>query len=91
MARLNIKICALSEMRLAGMGNMNETDYTILLHEKEDNKVWQQGVGLAIQNSLMAYINAPSSTSEHIMTLQLNTVSGPISIMCLCSQSDDLR
>ena len=74
--RLNTDICALSEIRLTGMGSISEAEYTNFWHSKENNEVWQNGVRFTVQNSLVACINAPLSTSECLMTLKLNMVSG---------------
>ena len=59
LARFNINICALSGMRLTGMGRIHEVEYTIFWCGKEEDEVWQHGVELAAQNSLMACINLP--------------------------------
>ena len=48
LVRLNINICALSEMRLTGMGSIHEVEHTIFWHGKEEDEVWQHAVGLAV-------------------------------------------
>ena len=77
------------------MSSIHEVEYTIFWFVKEEDKVQQYGVGLAAWNSLVAYINVPSSTTKHLMTLQLNTVSRPISIISvyipILMASDNLR
>ena len=49
LVRLNIDISALSEMRLTGMGIISEGKYTIFWDGEEEDKVREQGVGLAVK------------------------------------------
>ena len=64
------------------------------MHGEED-KMWQHRVGFAVPNGLVACINVSSSTSECLMTLQLNMVSRSVSIISVytltLTASDDLK
>ena len=58
LVRLNIDICAVSDI--------HEVEYTIFCYGKDEDEVRQDGVGLPAENSLIACINVPLSTSEHL-------------------------
>lgn len=54
----------------------------------------QHGVGFAVKNTLIAFIEPPSSGTERILALHLSTSSGPANIISvyaptLCSTSEE--
>ena len=74
--KLNIHIFALLEMWLSDAGSTCETEYTIFMHVKATEEHYLFGVCFEVCNSLIACINPPTSSSEHLGKLGLNTANG---------------
>lgn len=69
-----IDICALSEVRRPGTGNVIEKNHTIFWSGGEHK---QAGVGFAISNRLLAQSEMnPNPVNDRIMTLRIQPVSG---------------
>eukprot|EP00057_Strongylocentrotus_purpuratus_P009763 XP_011664237.1 PREDICTED: uncharacterized protein LOC100887870 [Strongylocentrotus purpuratus] len=79
--RLNIDIAALKETRLSSDGSIREEDYTIFWQGREPQERRQHGVGFAVRNSLLSSIEPPSRGTERILSLRLQTASGPVNIL----------
>ena len=73
LATANIDICALSEVRREGTGNIVERDHTI--HWSGGNKK-EAGVGFAVSNRLSNVTLDLKPVSERIMVLRLHLKSG---------------
>lgn len=74
LARLKIDVAALSETRLSGEGNINETctGYTVFWKGKEDGEHRIHGVGFAVRTSLVKEHHlAPIAINERLMTLRI--------------------
>ena len=80
LSRLNIDIACLQETRLADSGTIREANYTFFWQGKPSNEARQHGVGFAIKNTLVAFIEPPSSGTERILALRLSTSLGPVHI-----------
>ena len=79
--RLQFDIVALQETRLLGSGSVRERDYTFFWHGKPEDETREYGVGFAIRNSLLGSTTLPSNGSERILTMQLNTTAGLVSLI----------
>lgn len=79
--RLNIDIAALQETRLSSDGSIREEDYTIFWQGREPQERRQHGVGFAVRNSLLSSIEPPNRGTERILSLRLQTASGPVNIL----------
>ncbi len=87
LSRLNVDIAGLQETRLADSGTLRETNYTFFWHGKSSDEPRQCGVGFAVKNTLIAFIEPPSSGTERILTLRLSTSSGPVNILSVYAPS----
>ena len=65
--RLNMDIATLRETQLADSG---------ILKEKDEPR--EHGVGFAVRNSLLRIVELGSSSSECLLTLRLNSTTGPV-------------
>lgn len=79
--RLGIDIVALQETRLSESGNIKERDFTFFWHGKSCGETREHGVGFAVRNKLLKSIIPPSDGTERILKLQLQTETGPVSII----------
>ena len=75
--RLNVDIAILRETRLADSGTLREKDYTFFWQGKRSDEPREHGVGLAVRNS--------SGGSELLVTLRLNSATGPVSLISVCA------
>jgi len=80
LSRLNVDIACLQETRLADSGTIREANYTFFWQGKPSDEPRQHGVGFAVKNNLVAFIEPPSSGTERILALRLSTSSGPANI-----------
>ena len=74
LSKLNIDITALQETRIPKSGSIREKDYTFVWQVKGVDDAREHGVGFAIRNSLPKWL-------QRLMTLQLNTHSGPVNLI----------
>ena len=81
LSRLKMDIAAFQETRLAENGTLREKDYTLYWQGRAEGEVQLQGVGFAVRNSLLSTIQPPTVGTERILTLQLSTFMGFVSIM----------
>ena len=79
--RLGVDIAALQETRLADSGTLKEKDYTFYWQGKSSDEPRQHGVGFAVKNSLLSMVAPGSNGSERLLTLRLNTSSGPTTLV----------
>lgn len=79
--RLNVDIAALQETRLADSGILKEKDYTFYWQGKAPDEPRQHGVAFAVKNSLLSMVEPGSNGSERLLTLRLNTTTGPITLV----------
>ena len=91
--RLNVDIAALQETRLLGAGSLKESNYTFFWQGQEPHEHRLYGVGFAVRNSLLQAVETPSEGTSRILSLRLNTSSGPTTILSvyaptLCSSTE---
>ena len=79
--RLNVDIATLQETRLADSGTLKEKDYTFFWQGKRSNKPREHGVGFAVRNSLMRMVEPGSGGVERLLTLRLNSATGPATLI----------
>ncbi len=94
LSRLNVDVACLQETRLADNGNIREASYTFFWQGKSSDEPRQHGVGFTVKNTLVTFIEPPSSGTERILSLRLSTSSGPANIISvyaptLCSTSEE--
>ena len=78
--RLNVDIATLQETRLADSGTMKEKDYTFFWQGKRSNEPREHGVVFAVRNSLLRMVEPGSGGSERLLTLRLNSATGPVTL-----------
>ena len=71
LARLNIDVACLQETRLPDSGSLRETDYTFFWKGLSQDKPRQHGVGFAVRNSLLAFIETPTGGSSRLLILRM--------------------
>ena len=79
--RLNVGFATLQEKRLADSGTLKEKDYTFFWQGKRSKEPREHGVGFTLRNSLLRMVEPGSGGSEHILTLRLNSTTGPVTLM----------
>ena len=79
--RLNVDIATLQETRLADSGALKEKYYTFFWQGKRSNEPREHGVGFAVRNSLLRMVEPGSGGSEHLLTLRLNSTTGPVTLI----------
>ena len=79
--RLNVDIATLQETRLADSGSLKEKDYTFFWRRKRSNEPREHGAGFPVRNSLLRMVEPGSSGSERLLTLRLNSATGPITLI----------
>ena len=94
LSRLNVDIACLQETRLADSGTIREAGYTFFWQGRSLDEPRQHGVGFAVKNSLIPFIEPPSAGTERILVLRLSTFTGPANIISayaptLSSSSED--
>ena len=82
LARLNINIAALQETRLAEAACLREKDYTFYWQGKSKDEKREYGVGFAVRNDMLDAIEPPANGSDRILTMRLNTTTGPVTFIC---------
>ena len=75
---LNVDIATLQETRLADSGTLKEKDYTFFWQGKLSNEPREHGVGFSVRNSLLRMVEPGSGGSERLLTLRLNSTTGPV-------------
>ena len=73
LSKANIDICALSEVRREGQGNLVERDYTIYWSGGTKKEA---GVGFAISNKLSSFVMTTVPISDRLMILRIQLRSG---------------
>ena len=76
--RLNVYIATLQETRIADSGTLKEKDYTFFWQGKGSNEPREHGVGFAVRNTLLRMAKPGSGGSERLLTLLLNSITGPV-------------
>lgn len=80
LAELNIDIAAIQKTRLASCGCRKE-DYTFFWQGMESDERRIYGVDFAVRKSILLSVETPSQWTEGILSLRLNTTSGPTHIL----------
>ena len=91
---LNVDIACLQKTRLADNGTIREANCSFFWQGKPVDEPRQHGVGFAVKNTLVAFIEPPSAGTERIISLRLSTHSGSVNIVSvyaptLCSTPED--
>ena len=81
LSKLKVDIATLQETRLASDGTLREKDYTFFWQGKRPDEPRIHGVGFAVKNSLLPSVTAPSGGSERLLSLQLSTSAGRITLI----------
>ena len=81
LTRLDISIAALQETRLAGSGTIREENFTFFWKGRDLGQPRQHGVGFAINNALISATEPPTDGTERLLSLRLNSASGPVVII----------
>ena len=71
-------IATLQETRLADSGTLKEKDYTFFWQGKRSDEPREHEVGFAERNSLLRMVEPGSGGSELLLTLHLNSTTGPV-------------
>ena len=79
--RLNVDIAVLQETRLAGFGSLQEKNYTIFWRGKGEDERRIHGVGFAVKTSLLPMIQPPTGGTERLLSVRVNTRTGPVNII----------
>ena len=79
--RLNVDIANLQETRLVDSGVLKEKDYTFFWLGERSNEPREHGVGFAVRNSLLKMVEPGSGGSERLLTLRLNSATGPVTLI----------
>ena len=74
-------IDALQETRLPETGSVSERDFTLFWQGKPSDDVREHGVGFAVRNRSLESITPPAEGIERILSLRLQTSSGPVSLI----------
>ena len=80
--RLNVDIAALQETRLLEDGSIRERNYTFFWKGKEADHKREHGVGFAVKNSLLGFIEQPTGGTERLLKLRLCTAKGVATFIC---------
>ena len=81
LSRLQMDIVALQETRLPETGSVRERNFTLFWQGKPSDEVREHGVGFAVRNKLFGSITPPAEGTEGILSLRLQTSSGPVSVI----------
>ena len=81
LTRLQMDIVALQETRLPETVSVRERDFTLFWQGKPSDEVREHGVGFAVRNKLLGSITPPTEGTERILSLRLQTSSGPVSLI----------
>ena len=80
LATRNIDITALPDTRVAASGSLKEKEYTFFWQGLGPDEHRIHGVGIAVRNSILSSVQPHSQGTERIISLLLNTSSGPTHI-----------
>ena len=83
--RLNVDIATLQETRLADSGTLKEKDYSFFWQGKRSNEPREHEVGFAVRSGLLRMVEPCSGGSERLLTLRLNSSTGPHQTQKTCS------
>ena len=81
LSRLQIDIAALQETRLPDSGSVKEKNFTFFWQGKPSNETREYGVGFAVRNTLLRSIVPPTMGSERILSLQLHSSAGLVTLI----------
>ena len=81
--RLNVDIATIQETRLADSGALKEKDYTFFWQGKRSDEPREHGVRFAMRNSLLRMVEPGSGGSERLLTLHLNSTTGPVTLISM--------
>ena len=78
--RLNVDIATFQTTRPAASGTPNEKDYTFFWRGKRSDELKEHGVEFAVRNNLLRMVEPGSGGSERLLTLRLNSTTGPVTL-----------
>jgi len=81
LVRLQVDIATLQETRLADSGTLREKDFTFFWQGKSAEDTREHGVGFAVRNSLLGMIEPCQQGTERLLSLRLNTTTGPVNLI----------
>ena len=81
LSKLQMDIVALQETKLPETGSVRERDFTLFWQGKTSDEVREHSVGFAVRNRLLGSITPPAEGTEQILSLRLQTSSGPVSLI----------
>ena len=81
LSRLQMDIVALQETRLQETGSVRKRDFTLFWQSIPLDEVREHGVGFAVRNRLLGSITPPAEGTQRILSLRLQTCSGPVSLI----------
>ncbi|XP_078233697.1 F-box/LRR-repeat protein 2 isoform X2 [Pogona vitticeps] len=81
LSRLQMDIVALKETRLPDVGSVKEKNFSFFWQGKPLNETREHGVGFAVRNTLLRSIVPPIVGSERILSLQLHSSVGPVTLI----------
>lgn len=79
--RLPLEIVPLQETRLPGFGSIRDKDFTFFWQGQSEEEQTEHCVGFAIRNSLLGSIVPLKMGSEQVLSMQLYTTAGLVSII----------
>lgn len=94
LSRLSIDVTCLQETRLADTGTLREANYSLFWQGKPPEEQRLHGVGFALKNTLLAFVELPIEGTERILALPMSTESGQANIISvyapiLCSPPEE--
>lgn len=78
---LQMDIVTLQETRLPGFSSVREWNFTFFWQENSLDKAREHGACFAVKNSLLESTVPSTEEIERILTLQIHTAPGPVTLM----------
>ena len=85
--RLNVDIATLQETWLANSGTLKEKDYIFFWQGMCSNEPREHGVGFVVKNNLLRMVELGSGGSKRLLTLRLNSTTGPVTLISVYAPS----
>ena len=82
LGHLNINVAALHGIRLPEDGSLCEHDYTFFWQGKGTEEARIHGVGFAVRNSLLQFVEPPSVGSERLLTMRMQAHTRQVTLLC---------
>ena len=81
LSRLQMDIAVLQEMRLPDAGSVKEKNFSFFWQGKPLNETREYSVGFVVRNTLLRSIVPSAVGSERILSLQLHSSAGPVTLI----------